>query len=114
MNWSEIKTNWNEMRPLLQGHWPKLTHKVLDGIDGDRYELCRALQVDCRGCRNGDLRIRKGRAMAGRRQVTQACDFLISDFRHRAACAVADGSPFRAKPLNALCSPSSRSAWITS
>ena len=44
MNWSEIKTNWNEMRPLLQGHWPKLTNKVLDGINGDRYELCRALQ----------------------------------------------------------------------
>jgi hypothetical protein len=44
MNWSEIKTNWDEMRPLLQGHWPKLTDEVLDGIDRDRYELGRALQ----------------------------------------------------------------------
>ena len=44
MNWSEVKTRWNEMRPLLHGHWPKLTDEVLDSVDGDRYELGRALQ----------------------------------------------------------------------
>ena len=44
MNWSEIKASWNEMRPLLQGHWPELTHEELDIIGGDRYELGRALQ----------------------------------------------------------------------
>jgi hypothetical protein len=44
MNWSEVKTRWNEMRPLLQGHWPKLTDEVLDCVDGDRYELGRAIQ----------------------------------------------------------------------
>ena len=44
MNWSEIKASWNEMSALLQVHWPKLTNDVLDEIDGDRYELSRALQ----------------------------------------------------------------------
>ena len=44
MNWSEIKASWNEMSALLQVHWPKLTDEVLDEIDGDRYELGRALQ----------------------------------------------------------------------
>ena len=44
MNWSEIKANWNELRELLQVQWPKLTNDVLDDIDGDRYELGRALQ----------------------------------------------------------------------
>jgi hypothetical protein len=38
--------------------------------------------------------------MAGRRQVTRACHFLTGDFRDRAACAVADGSPFRAAPAS--------------
>ena len=44
MNWSEIKGSWHESRALLQVHWPKLTDDVLDDIDGDRYELGRALQ----------------------------------------------------------------------
>lgn len=44
MNWSEIKTSWYEMRRLLQGHLPKLTDAVLDEVNGDRYELGRALQ----------------------------------------------------------------------
>jgi hypothetical protein len=44
MNWSEIQTNWHEMRALLRVHWPKLSDSALDDIDGDRYELGRALQ----------------------------------------------------------------------
>ena len=48
MNWSEIKASWNEMRALIQVHWPKLTDELLDEIDGDRYELGRALQRHCR------------------------------------------------------------------
>ena len=44
MNWSEMTASWNELRGLIKGHWPKLSDEVLDDIDGDRYELGRALQ----------------------------------------------------------------------
>jgi hypothetical protein len=44
MNWSELKANWHEMKALLRVQWPKLSDRVLDDIDGDRYELGRALQ----------------------------------------------------------------------
>ena len=36
MNWSEMQTNWTEMSPLVQTHWPQLTHTVLGTINGDR------------------------------------------------------------------------------
>ena len=59
MNWSEIQTNWHEMRALLQVQWPKFSDSVLDDIDGDRYELGRAraspLQLESRGCGNRNL-----------------------------------------------------------
>jgi hypothetical protein len=45
MNWSEMQANWHEMKALLKVQWPKLSDSVLDDIDGDRYELGRALQV---------------------------------------------------------------------
>ena len=44
MNWSEMQENWNELRALVQTHWPKLSGTVLDGIHVDRAELGRALQ----------------------------------------------------------------------
>ena len=44
MNWSEMHANWVELRALVQARWPKLSRDVLDDIDGDRYELCHALQ----------------------------------------------------------------------
>ena len=44
MNWSEVKASWDELRALVQAHWPKLTDEILDEIGGERYELGRALQ----------------------------------------------------------------------
>jgi len=44
MNWSEMQENWNELRALVQAHWPRLSGTVLDGIHADRAELGRALQ----------------------------------------------------------------------
>ncbi len=44
MNWSEIDTNWNEMKRLIQAHWPKLNGRRLDDIAGDRAHLARALE----------------------------------------------------------------------
>jgi hypothetical protein len=44
MNWSEMETNWNELKTLVQAYWPKLTDKVLNDIHADRAELGRALQ----------------------------------------------------------------------
>jgi hypothetical protein len=44
MNWSEMEVNWNEMKAVLHQYWPQLSNAVLDDIDGDRYELGRALQ----------------------------------------------------------------------
>jgi len=48
MNWPEIQANWHEMKALLQAQWPKFSDSVLDDIDGDRYELVRALQFHYR------------------------------------------------------------------
>ena len=44
MNWSEMETNWDELKALIQAHWPKLIDKELNDIDADRAELGRALQ----------------------------------------------------------------------
>jgi hypothetical protein len=44
MNWSEMKTDWNELRQVAQLHWPSLTDVVLKDVNGDRAELARALQ----------------------------------------------------------------------
>ena len=76
MNWSEMKASWEEMSVVITVHWPKLTDDELNDINGDRNELVRAstsLWVQRPASRNGDLRIRKRRALAGRRQVTLPC-----------------------------------------
>jgi hypothetical protein len=44
MNWSEMNASWNELRALVQTHWPKLSNAVLDDVNGDRAALGRALQ----------------------------------------------------------------------
>ena len=44
MNWSEMQENWNELRALVQAHWPKLSGTVLDDIHADPAELGRSLQ----------------------------------------------------------------------
>jgi hypothetical protein len=44
MNWSEMQTSWNELRAVVQAHWPNLTDVVLDEVNGDRAELARAIQ----------------------------------------------------------------------
>jgi hypothetical protein len=44
MNWSEMQTSWTEMSPLVQTHWPKLTHSVLNAVNGDRAALIRAIE----------------------------------------------------------------------
>jgi len=44
MNWSEMETDWNELKTLIQTHWPKLSGVVLDDIHADRAELGRALE----------------------------------------------------------------------
>ena len=44
MNWSEMRASWDAKKALVQAHWPKLNGKVLDDVNGDRYELRRALQ----------------------------------------------------------------------
>ena len=43
MNWSEMKTGWQERKDLIKGYWPKLSEAVLEKIHGDRIELSRAL-----------------------------------------------------------------------
>jgi hypothetical protein len=47
MNWSEMKTSWGELRPLVQTHWPQLTDSALDRVKGDRAELARAIELHC-------------------------------------------------------------------
>ena len=44
MNWSETRASWNEMKALVQSHWPRLADVMLRDINGDRAELGRALQ----------------------------------------------------------------------
>ena len=44
MNWAEMKANWNELKTMVQAHWPQLTDAVLRNINGDRAELGRAIQ----------------------------------------------------------------------
>ena len=44
MNWSEMRASWNEMKALVQSHWPRLADAMLHDINGDRAELGRALQ----------------------------------------------------------------------
>ena len=44
MNWSEMQTSWDELRAVVQAHWPKLTDDVLDTVNGDRDELARAIE----------------------------------------------------------------------
>jgi hypothetical protein len=44
MNWSEMRESWNDMRALVQSHWPRLPDVMLRDINGDRAELGRALQ----------------------------------------------------------------------
>jgi hypothetical protein len=44
MNWSEMTASWNDMRALVQSHWPKLLDGMLQEIDGDRAKLGGALQ----------------------------------------------------------------------
>jgi hypothetical protein len=56
MNWSEINASWNELRALVQTHWPKLSYVVLDDVNGDRAELGRALQYHY-GSSAGDAEI---------------------------------------------------------
>ena len=47
MNWSEMQTSWHEQKLLVQTHWPQLTVKVLNEINGDRSELVGAIQRHC-------------------------------------------------------------------
>jgi hypothetical protein len=44
MNWAEMKADWNELKTMVQAHWPQLSNLVLRDIDGDRAELARAIQ----------------------------------------------------------------------
>ena len=44
MNWAEMQTSWNELRAVVQAHWPKLSDVVLDNVNGDRAELARAIE----------------------------------------------------------------------
>ena len=44
MNWSEMQTSWDELRAVVQAHWPKLTDDVLGTVNGDRDELARAIE----------------------------------------------------------------------
>jgi len=44
MNWAEMEANWNELKTMVQAHWPQLTDVVLRNINGDRAELARAIQ----------------------------------------------------------------------
>ena len=36
MNWSEMRASWNEMKALVQSHWPRLADVMLRDINGDR------------------------------------------------------------------------------
>ena len=42
MNWSELKTEWAELKVVAQSPRPRLTDVVLDNVNGDRAELVRA------------------------------------------------------------------------
>ena len=44
MNWAEMEANWNELKTMVQAHWPQLTDVALRNIYGDRAELGRAIQ----------------------------------------------------------------------
>ena len=45
MNWCEMQTSWDELRAVVQAHWPKLTDDVLGTVNGDRDELARLLSA---------------------------------------------------------------------
>jgi hypothetical protein len=44
MNWSEMRASWDDMRALVQSHWPRLDYEMLHDMRGDRAELGRALR----------------------------------------------------------------------
>jgi hypothetical protein len=43
MNWPEIQSAWERMRPLLSSQWPKLDNEELERVNGKREELAAAL-----------------------------------------------------------------------
>jgi uncharacterized protein YjbJ (UPF0337 family) len=43
MNWSEIESQWPQMKALLASHWPKLSDGDLARIDGKRDMLAQLL-----------------------------------------------------------------------
>lgn len=45
MNWSEMKNDWGQMKPLVQSHWPHLTEEDLEAVNGSRVRLASALQT---------------------------------------------------------------------
>ncbi len=44
MNWCEVRESWNDMRALVQSHWPRLLDGMLHDINGDGAKLGGALQ----------------------------------------------------------------------
>ena len=45
MNWTQVKTNWGQVRLRMHLRWAKLTNEDLDAIEGDRDKLVAHLRV---------------------------------------------------------------------
>jgi uncharacterized protein YjbJ (UPF0337 family) len=44
MNWTQVKTNWKDVRDEVHAQWGKLSEADLNSIGGSREELVKKLQ----------------------------------------------------------------------
>jgi hypothetical protein len=44
MNWRALHDNWGQFQAVLWTHWPELTNRELDAIDGRRERLAETLR----------------------------------------------------------------------
>jgi len=45
MNWERIESDWGRFREIIKLHWPKITDRLLDSVEGKRDRLVEAIQA---------------------------------------------------------------------